>query len=61
MFSVVVDKDTCISCEQCVEVCPASVFEMKDDKADPARQADCTGCLSCVETCPVECITVEEK
>lgn len=60
MYKVTVDKDACISCEQCVDACPVGVFEMKDDKAVPVNADECTGCEECKSNCPVECIEVEE-
>jgi NAD-dependent dihydropyrimidine dehydrogenase PreA subunit len=60
MFKVVVDKDACISCGQCVDVCQMQVLEMVDDKAEPVHMDKCNGDRSCVETCPVSCITVDE-
>jgi Fe-S-cluster-containing hydrogenase component 2 len=30
-FNVVVDEEKCAGCEECVDVCPVEVFEMKDD------------------------------
>lgn len=53
-----VDKDECISCESCVQICP-DVFHMDDDskaEADPAAD-ESTECIQdAMDTCPVECI-----
>jgi Fe-S-cluster-containing hydrogenase component 2 len=35
-FNVVVDEEKCAGCEECVDVCPVEVFEMKDDMAAKA-------------------------
>ena len=32
-YEVVVDKEKCEGCEECVEVCPVDVFEMEDGKS----------------------------
>ncbi|GFK93772.1 Ferredoxin-1 [Fundidesulfovibrio magnetotacticus] len=53
-----VDQDECISCESCVQICPAA-FEMNDDgKAQELESA--TGGEECIQeamdTCPAECI-----
>jgi len=35
MFNVVVDKDKCTGCEECINNCPASVLELVDGKSEP--------------------------
>jgi len=54
------DKDCCIGCGQCAEVCPQGVWEIVDGKADPVNASECVGCESCVEACEQQCIKVEE-
>lgn len=59
-FKVVLDKEKCSGCEECLEACTAAVFEMRNEKSVPVNAKDCVGCLSCVEICEQEAITVEE-
>jgi NAD-dependent dihydropyrimidine dehydrogenase PreA subunit len=59
-YEVVVDKDKCEGCEECVEVCPVDVFEMEDGKSVVVNGEECLGCESCVEVCDEEAITVTE-
>jgi NAD-dependent dihydropyrimidine dehydrogenase PreA subunit len=59
-YEVVVDKDKCEGCEECVEVCPVDVYEIVDGKAEPVNAEECLGCESCVEVCDQEAITVTE-
>ena len=59
-WKVIVDKNKCTGCGECVDVCPVSVYEMIDGKSDPVNEDECIGCESCVEACPVEAITVKE-
>ena len=59
-YEVIVDKDKCEGCEECVEVCPVDVFEMEDGKSVPVNAEECLGCESCVEVCDEEAITVTE-
>lgn len=59
-FNVVVDEAKCAGCEECVDVCPVEVFEMKDEKSVPVNADECLGCESCVEVCEEAAITVEE-
>ncbi len=60
-WNVSVDQDKCVGCGECVDVCPAQVYEMKDGKSDPANYEECLGCESCVEVCSQAAITVTEE
>jgi NAD-dependent dihydropyrimidine dehydrogenase PreA subunit len=59
-WNVESDKDCCIGCGSCVEVCPQGVWEMVDGKAEAVNAGECVGCESCVEACEQQCIKVEE-
>ena len=59
-WRVEVDEDKCTGDEECVNVCPVGVFEMKGDKANPVNEEECLGCESCIEVCPAGAITVTE-
>jgi len=60
MYTVKVDEEKCIGCEECVDVCPVDVFEMKDEKSVPVNADECIGCESCIEVCEQDAITVTE-
>ncbi len=60
MYNVVVDKDKCNGCSECVDICPAEVLELVDGKSEPTKMDECLGCESCVETCPESAIAVSE-
>ena len=60
MWEIVVDKDKCCGDEECVNACPAQVFEMQNGKAEPVNSDECLGCETCVEVCPENAITVTE-
>lgn len=59
-----VDKDLCIGCGLCVEVCP-EVFEMGDDnkaqaKVNPVPSNAESSCREAADQCPVSAIKIEE-
>ena len=60
MYEITIDKAKCTGCGECVDICPAEVFEMVDEKSEPANIDECLGCESCVETCPEDAITLTE-
>ena len=58
-----VDKDTCIGCGLCPEVCP-KVFKMDDDgkavaSKDEVPEKSINSSKDAEEQCPVSAITVE--
>lgn len=55
-MAVKIDKDTCIGCAACVEVCPTSALSMQEDKAVCDADA-CIDCLACIGVCPTGAIT----
>ena len=58
-----VDKDLCLGCGLCVDICP-EVFQMEEDKAItkaeqvPAGAED--ACRDAAQQCPVEAIKIDE-
>ena len=56
----VVSADRCITCDICVRVCPANVFDRVGRKAVPviARQTDCQTCFLCEIYCPTDALYV---
>jgi len=52
LYQVSVDKDRCIHCNACSEVCPMGI-----DIPNMYRDPECILCGKCVEVCPKELIT----
>lgn len=52
----VVDKEKCIGCGQCVDVCPVNAIKLADGKADISDE--CIECGACVSTCSVGAISL---
>ena len=51
-----INKETCIACAECVDVCPVGAIAASDDKY--AIDADtCLDCGICEGTCPQEAIS----
>jgi len=55
--SVKVDEDTCVGCEECLEVCVFNGMEMIDGIAR-VNQEKCLGCGRCERVCPNDAITI---
>ncbi len=55
-MAVKIDKDTCIGCGACVDVCPVNALSMEDGKA-VCDEGACIDCGACIATCPVQAIS----
>lgn len=60
-FQIEIDKEACIGCGNCANICPAS-FEIKEGKAVPKRkEVEKVTCEDEAEkSCPVEAITIKK-
>lgn len=63
-MKAIVDKDTCISCGLCVDVCP-QVFSMDQDEKAEAQDTVVplnaeASCRDAAQQCPVEAIKITE-
>lgn len=56
-ITVTVDKDICVGCGSCLEVCVFKGMEMIDGIAQ-VNQEQCLGCGKCESTCPNEAISI---
>ncbi|GAB4262408.1 indolepyruvate ferredoxin oxidoreductase subunit alpha [Thermincola ferriacetica] len=55
-----INADLCEGCGNCVDVCPADVFVLKDGKAQAENEDNCLECGACAEECPPQAINLEE-
>jgi len=60
-----IDKERCIGCGECVDVCPQTtrtdfpVYAVGEDRTPVvANPESCIGCLSCQAQCRAEAVTV---
>ncbi|HBA56200.1 MAG: 4Fe-4S binding protein [Syntrophorhabdus aromaticivorans] len=53
----IVDKELCLGCGNCVEVCPPQAISLKDDKAC-IEQDYCEECGFCVAECPLDALEI---
>lgn len=57
-MSIRINKNSCVGCSACVEVCPGNLIKLSGDKkANIRHERDCWGCTSCVKACPVQAIS----
>ncbi len=52
-----INPDVCMSCGECLEVCPAQAITETASGQYEIQPALCTACGMCAETCPAQAIT----
>lgn len=58
-MSIAIDKNKCMGCGQCMDVCPGSLIKRSDDnKAYIKYPKDCWGCCSCIKECKFDAIAL---
>lgn len=55
-MSIRIDREKCIGCNRCVEVCLGNLLVCKKSKAEIRDVRDCWGCTACVKICPKNAI-----
>ena len=53
------NRERCVGCGRCVEVCPHQVFEMEQKKAVLLDKDACMECGACALNCPARAISVD--
>ena len=51
-----IDSDKCTGCGNCVVICGAEVFEMREKKAVIVRVEDCLECGNCEVVCKADAL-----
>lgn len=59
MSYVTINKEACIGCGACVDVCPQSALYMKDDKVEVNEK--CNLCGACISACPVNALSIPRE
>lgn len=56
------DKEKCIGCKLCLQVCPSEAIEFKpEEKKIRILLARCTFCSQCNDICPVSCLSMSDE
>jgi len=55
------DLEQCISCNQCIEVCPVDALSWQDDGTLSLDEEMCLGCGVCVRNCPTSALVMEKS
>ena len=59
MTTLSYSEEKCVGCGKCTEVCPHSVFAIKEKKARIVDKDACIECGACALNCPAKVIEVE--
>ncbi len=54
-----VNTDECTACGICIDECPSTAIELKNEKAT-VDEVECTDCGTCMDACPNSAITVDK-
>ncbi len=55
-----VNKEMCIGCCSCVNVCPVGAIKLDKDGKAEIDKTICIKCRTCENTCPVSAIKIQE-
>lgn len=58
---ITIDNNKCIGCGQCIEVCPFTVLELRDDGKATCTDKACLACMHCAAICPAQAIRYDDK
>jgi len=60
MADLIIYKNRCVGCGNCIKACPTSALFMYEDKA-VVDEEKCILCSMCIDTCPYDAISIETK
>lgn len=55
-LKIIIDKETCIKCGKCENICKSSCIDFKEEHVDFSR---CVSCFNCLNVCPNSSIRFE--
>lgn len=58
-MTLVLDRELCIGCGICAEVCPHNLFRIGGGKAEITDVDLCMECGACALNCPVKALAVD--
>ena len=50
-MSIQINREKCVGCGKCCEVCPGTLIALEQKKAVMKYPKNCWGCVSCVKEC----------
>ncbi|MGM0442758.1 MAG: 4Fe-4S binding protein [Fibrobacterota bacterium] len=59
-MSIIIDRDHCIECGFCANICPKQAISPHKDYGYTISQDTCISCGLCVKKCPVAAIEKHE-
>ena len=57
MIEITINRERCVRCLECVDVCPTGVIVAKNNEPFVEKPDKCIGCLSCSYVCRADAIT----
>lgn len=59
-MAVKIDREKCIKCGTCINVCPMSVYKENEEGGPTPDNSKCVNCGLCINMCPTGAISFED-